>query len=320
MEIIYNSTYNIIEINNGPGVEPGTTLATSQGPQYGKIIKDLKNLKNEMCFRRETIYKDASTINNDFYLNKINKLVSNDDNMHFGFVIIQKVNLYGRFTERPVAVLIARKAQDTNNYIITLLCRHEKAQRGFGTLLIKKIIEKAKNNNIDKIFLESVNNASNFYEKMGFNFDEKSTITDSEKQIDCEGYSIDVKNIQIGGNNKKFLISNKKYNYLKENNNNSYYAYLYENDVIVSAFCFDKDIHISGKKMLLISDFKYDNINQIIELIVYLENVVIINDYSFIQFELSLEKEKNKELLTYLLSHNYKQVFKNSGIIRKYIK
>jgi hypothetical protein len=163
---------------------------------------------------------------------------------------------------------------------------------------------------INKIFVESPDKANEFYKKLKFNFDDKTNFTDSEEQIDCTYFSKD-EEYKI----TKFILSNKNYGNLA--NNSEFYLYLFNNDDIVAQIGFTKDIHITGRYIFFIRDYKYNNLSDFSYLLEYLEYIAIINNYSFIHFELSIQEEK--ELFDHLISLNFKEVFNNSGIIRKFI-
>lgn len=188
-----------------------------------------------------------------------------------------------------------------------MLCRHEKSQKGLGKLLINQLITKAKNNNINKIFLESTKYASKFYDNLGFKEIEKCEITESEDQIECYGYLLLLD--QNGGNIYKTTIKKIGDNFkliLYNNNNESGYLIL------------QKYLHISGKKMLLIKDTKYNNLDELLEMILYLEYICAINNISII--EIDFDKDNQNELLLFLIKNKFKPLFPDSGIFRKFIK
>jgi N-acetylglutamate synthase-like GNAT family acetyltransferase len=318
MNIIFDNSINIIEINYNNYLE------------NSKIIKDLKKLKNEMCKRKETLKKDSFNIDSDFYLDKINKLnfqnISDvDEKYSFGFVILQKVFYYNIKTIKPTAVLIVSKKD--NIYIIEILCKHENAQKGLGTLLLKELINKAKKNNISKIFLESTNNASEFYKKLHFVDGNSEDILKYKKHIDCKCYLLNL--TQDGGFTTELLLSNNnymnKFNIFSDNTgskmnlsndlkNSDFYLYLFENQDnklnINAVISINSEIHITGKRIFLITDFRYSDFNKFLELINIIENIALINNFKIIQFEF----KENNDLLNYLLKNNYFKYFVGSEI------
>ena len=289
MNIIYNSPIIIKQIDKNDT----------------KIIKDLKKFKKEMCYRKETLTKKEYNISITFYLLKINDFIEKDN--YFGFVILQKVNIYNKISDKPVSVLIARKSNSGLSYVITLLCRHQNTQKGLGTLLINEIIKKARENNIDEIFLESTIYASTFYEKLGFKFCDKKDITESEDDVECVGYLLKLD--QKGGYINKITIKKQK-KLLKLILDDDNYLLL------------DKSLHITNRKMFIIEDYKYTHLSKIKELLDYLEYISIINNISMIEIELI--PNPNQDLLTYLIqnkaTHKFKEVFPNTNIFRKIIK
>jgi hypothetical protein len=93
-------------------------------------------------------------------------------------------------------------------------------------------------------------------------------------------------------------------------------------------------LHISGRKMLLIKDIKYNNFEELLEMLYYLENSCIINNISIIEIEFdkdttesldSIIKSKSKdfdetELSSFFIQNKFKPLFPDSLIFRKVIK
>ncbi len=193
---ILNNNYEIIEV-------------TYDIPNVKKIIEHIRDMKNEICKRNETLdYESTKNISSEFISSEAG-LIKN--NQRFAFIIYQTGLYYQKQTKRPTGLLIARKGSLNDTYIITILCRHESAQKGFGTILLDKLIDKAKKNNIDYIYLESVNNSRLFYKNLGFETDsDKYLHTESEKDDTLTGYLFNISNkqdlkklkdkITIGGN------------------------------------------------------------------------------------------------------------------------
>ena len=129
---------------------------------------------------------------------------------------------------------------------------------------------------------------------------------------------IKLNNNSINDNIDYFLFSTKKLDYLNNFEEHNYYVYSYENNNIVSGLAFDNDIHITGNKMFVIFEYKCDDFNKIINLINFVENIAAIRNITFVQFEINIEK--HLQLFNYLKSHKYRQVFKDSGFLRKYIR
>lgn len=167
---------------------------------FKETIKHLKDMKDSLCERDETINNDYINVDKPYYLSCLQRLQDNKENC-FGFCYYQDVYLYGKKTKRPIAVLIAREANKTNSYIIMLLCRHVQGIKGLGKSLIDKLVEKAKANNITFIFVEPLVTAGEFYKKLGFGDMNKSEITESSDDASLLNYGIIVKNYnpQNGG-------------------------------------------------------------------------------------------------------------------------
>lgn len=290
MEILYNSDTILKEFTN-------KTVG------YIEIIKHLKKIKSELCFRREIIKKDNSNISNNFIMKKLNKLTEDKNETYFGYTHYKKVKLYGQIKERPVSIMIVRHAKKDNAYIIELLCRHQSSERGLGKKLIELLVEKAKKNNIEKIFLESINDALQTYKKLGFTESDKCNITDSEKQEDCIGL---VFNINQKGGNYKFVLNNKKTDYFNSlNYTYDYYLYLYSDDKIVAGLCFDVHLLVNMKNKIEVHYFKYDNINYLKELIFGLDSFAYTNNIYSIVVMLNYTSE-DKIISDVLIDCNYK--------------
>jgi hypothetical protein len=78
-----------------------------------------------------------------------------------------------------------------------------------------------------------------------------------------------------------------------------------------------KSLHISGRKMLLIKDIKYNNFDELLEMLYYLENICIINNISIIEIEFDKD---TTELLSFFIQNKFKPLFPDSLIFRKFIK
>lgn len=186
--ILNPSNYNIEEINFGDNLTK-------------KFIEDIKKMKKFICKRNETLNSEEININSDYITTQLMRL--KDNSTAFAFVIYQKVINYNIQSEKPTAILIARKGSKNNVYILTLLCKYENAIKGLGTILLNKLIEKAKLNNIKYIYTETTQNAFSFYKKSEFDTDsEKDNYTESDKDETLFGclYVID-KNINGGSVN-----------------------------------------------------------------------------------------------------------------------
>lgn len=201
--IILNNSYDLLEISYDT-------------PNLKKIIEHIRDMKNEICNRNESLDKEESNIPSDFISTEVGLIKHNE---RFSFIIYQNGLYYDKQTKRPTAILIAKKASNNKTYIVTLLCRHQNTEKGFGKLLIDKLIEKARKIGIEYIYLESINNSRLFYKTIGFESDsEKNIHTDSERNEELTGYLLNVNNKEqnninmIGGNinNYQFVYDNRK--------------------------------------------------------------------------------------------------------------
>lgn len=211
---ILNSNFNIIEINN-------------ESSKLKKFSEHLKSMKEYICMRKDTLKRDYTNISPTFVLNELKQLRNN--NFYFCFAIYQKVIMFDKQHDRPTAILFARKGSRNDSYILSLICKHENAEKGFGKMLMDKLIEKAKANNIKYIYVESTSNAKLFYKHFDFDSDsEKKAHTESEKKPELSGYLLEVQKYQIGGSNK----SDNKYYFNLYNINGQYQINLIKNNKI----------------------------------------------------------------------------------------
>jgi hypothetical protein len=179
-----------------------------------KFIDDVKKIKKFICKRSETSNNETYNIESDFIIKELSRLKKNTT--AFAIVIYQKVINFNIQSDKPTALLIARKGSRENTYILSLLCKYEGAIKGLGSILLNKLVEKAKKNSIKYIYVEATSNSYLFYKKQDFDSDsEKDIHTEEEKDETLFGYLY-------------------KINYDNDNNNN--------NDNI-----FNKDSQIGGK-------------------------------------------------------------------------
>lgn len=179
-----------------------------------EFIKDVKSMKDIICKRKCKENNKDTNISGDFIMNKIEELKRNDDT--FAFAIYQSVLIYDKQLKKPTAILFAKKASQCNTYILLLICKYEGTIKGLGTVLLEKLVDKAKQNNITEIFVESTQNAKKFYKQYNFDSEsDKEQFTKSEKQEECFGYlykiNIDKKideSTLIGGSDNEY-----KFNY-----------------------------------------------------------------------------------------------------------
>ena len=204
--ILNPSNYDIKEINFGDNLSK-------------KFIEDVKKMKKFICKRSKTLKNDEININSDFIVTQLSRL--KDDSSAFAFVSYQKVINYNIQIEKPTAILIARKGSKKDVYILTLLCKYESAIKGLGTILLNKLIEKAKLNDVKYIYTESTPNAYSFYKKNDFDSDsEKDNYTESDKDESLFGYLYVIdKNIN-GGN--QINDNNILQEYVQEHKLNKY--------------------------------------------------------------------------------------------------
>lgn len=202
--ILNPSNYIIKEINFGDNLSK-------------KFIDDVKKMKKFICKRSETSKNEETNINSTFITSQLMRL--KDNSTAFAFVSYQKVINYNIQTEKPTAILIARKGSKNDVYILTLLCKYENTIKGLGTILLNKLIEKAKINNIKYIYTETTPNAYLFYKKSDFDSDsEKDNYTESDKDESLFGYLYIIDSNINGGNQldtNEISLENKlnKYKY-----------------------------------------------------------------------------------------------------------
>lgn len=174
---------------------------------FKKFIEHLKDMKDEICKRKQTLAKEETALNNVHILKSINSLKIKNNS--FTFMNYQRVIIHKKMTQRPTAILIARNGSRNNSYILSLLCRHELSRKGIGQKLFDKLIKKALQNNIEIIYVDTVKNTRIFYENMGFGKDDnKLDYTDSEEYTDTTGYTLKIKSYISKNNENKLEIDN----------------------------------------------------------------------------------------------------------------
>ena len=222
--IILNNNYEIKEISQDTPEE------------LSLFSKHLKSMKDYICKRKCSLTKNSFNINPSFITNELTDLKKIDN--RFCLTIYQTVISYGIQHKRPTAVLFARKGSKHNTYIISLLCRYEGATKGLGKILMDKLIEKAKSNNIEYIYVESTYDSQIFYKNNEFDSDsEKEKHTESEKKSECNGYILKINN-EHHGNIDNIYIFKLLYNVGCENK-----LEIYSNNNLIGKLLFYIKMH-----------------------------------------------------------------------------
>jgi len=310
--VIKNNSYDILEIDNS-------------SPNLKKIISHIKDMKDIICKRSIKLDKDEINITPEFIINEL-KLFRHELG-YFIFLVYQKVLFYEKSTIRPTAILIAKTSIKNNSYILKLLCRHEESNKGFGSMLLNKLIDKARLNNIKYVYTESIINAISFYKKIGFESEsEKELFTESEKDVSTFGYLIDVNKcklylkdkkddnkieiidkktneiIKIGGNINETIICNNKYDYKINRNYSKFTLKVFENNEELGELKFEENQNILLYKRIEIINIVGLNTDIGIILLTILDNLCSKN---FI-YE-SYMHTNNENEINILLGCNYIQ-------------
>ncbi len=206
-----------------------------------KLHNDIKDVKNFICKRIDYKNNIHTNIESSFVIKEISRL-KNDPNA-FCFVIYQTVIFHNLQKQKPTAILIARKGSNNNTYILSLLCKYQGAIKGLGKKLLEKLIEKANNNNVRYIYLESVYDSIFFYKKSNFESDsDKYFHTDSDKNPELHGYILDLDKIQNGENIFLENIKNCIYKF-KISGDCCYTLILKNNNSEIAKMTFDDKLH-----------------------------------------------------------------------------
>jgi hypothetical protein len=271
-----------------------------------KILKNIKEMKSIICKR------DNNEIEKDFIIKQINRF--RNENEYFIFIANQKVKIYDHQTIRPTAVLFARYSSKNNSFILSLLCKYEKATKNLGTILLNELIKKAINENITSIYLESVIGSITFYKSKGFiEDDDKDEFTDSEKDILLEGYVLHVKpnnDNLIGGG----IIDLDSLNFIKDN----YKFIIYMNSIYCDVNVYNNNVLISSIHTIIDMHPIYGYISLLIKTIIGNNDEskkIAINVIDNISNKYYLNKSScltdDKELIKLLLDMNYE--YKNGS-------
>lgn len=201
---------------------------------FNEVVKHIKDMKKELCKR------DDYNINQDDILKSLNSL-SNPMIQGFGYCIYQDCMLYEKRTKRPIAILLAKLASSTKAYTIMVLCKHNQGMKGLARLLLDKLVEKAKQNNIAKIYTTPIPEAHRYYLNLGFEDAVKEEFTESSEDNSLYSYSIDVDkyNIQKGETKYKTHIVDSTSDMFKKG------VELYDKNIVLD----------SSHKLIIVGDY-----------------------------------------------------------------
>jgi hypothetical protein len=291
--IILNSNYEIKEF-------------TKESNDINEFVKHIKSMKEIICKRKCKKSGEEFNLTTNFILKEVAELKKDDS--RFAFAIYQSVLLYGKQTKRPTVILFARKSSKNNIYILSLLCKYEGTQKGFGSLLLNKLIEKGNQNNIGYIYVESTYNAKTFYKQHDFDTEsDKEQFTDSEQQIECYGYLLDItkknNNIIVGGTKNWFFnakdLQHKIYTY-KYNDN---ILQLYDNDILLGKIKLVTKMHPQYCYISLIIDDYSDSDMELNKLLFNILDCLSLEKYIY-KTEIFINPN-NKELIKLFEELNY---------------
>ena len=96
------------------------------------------------------------------YDKKINESIFSSDDVD-GIVALEKGNVLGY-----ASIHYINKITRKSGIIEDVVVKENQRGKGIGKLLVNNLIEKAKNNNCDKIILSSSEKNLKFYQKLGF--------------------------------------------------------------------------------------------------------------------------------------------------------
>ena len=96
------------------------------------------------------------------YDKKINESIFSSDEVD-GIVALEKGNVIGY-----ASIHYIKKITRKSGIIEDVVVKENQRGKGIGKLLVNNLIEKAKNNNCDKIILSSSEKNLKFYQKLGF--------------------------------------------------------------------------------------------------------------------------------------------------------
>jgi hypothetical protein len=289
---ILNNKYEIKEIN------------FEDKENIKKLNNDIKDVKNFLCKRIDNKNNIQTNIESSFIIREIARLKNNPN--AFCYVIYQTVIMYGIQKQKPTAILIARKGTSNNTYILSLLCKYQLAQKGLGKILLEKLIEKAKLNNIKYIYLESVYDSNFFYKKNNFESDsDKFLHTESEKDEKLSGYLLDLDKIQIGKNNLELNIKKCIYKFIL-NGNCIYNLIIKNNNKEVGKMIFEDKLHPT----FLYCSIEITNINGDTDkekdiLLIILDALCIHN---YINKSEMFCAHDNNDIMNLLKKHGYEQM------------
>ena len=313
---ILNNNYEIKEISQDTPEE------------LSLFSKHLKSMKEFICKRKSSLTKENFNINPSFIIKELTDLKKLDN--RFCLAIYQTVISYDKQHKRPTAILFARKGSRNNTYIISLLCRYEGSTKGLGKILMDNLIKKAKSNNIEYIYVESMYNSKIFYKNNEFDSDsEKEKHTESDKKPECSGYILKMNNEtmdQHGGSNiNNIYIYKLLYDISYENK-----LEIYNNNNLIGKLTFNIKIHpIYGYISFEIENFDISIGNLLLSVLDSIaQNYYIYKSYMFLRpeenelkiflFNELYEQKKNKMMLNYFEKQHNKCEYIDRTILSYY--
>ncbi len=137
--------------------------------KYAKKKYNCQICKNIYNAKKYLYYFCNNALSNNYIRNSLNIFT-------FGYLIYDVIYFYDNKKYIPTAGIIVEHNNMLNYYNILVLINFNKI-KGRGKILINKIINKAKINNIKYIVLECSNELVNYYKK--FNFELKKVINNN---------------------------------------------------------------------------------------------------------------------------------------------
>ena len=247
--------------------------------EFGKHIKSLKEI---ICKRECKNTGNYNNISSNFILNEVNEL--KNDEQRFAFAIYQTVLLFGKQTKRPTVILFARKSSKDKIYILSLLCKYEGSQKGLGTLLLNKLITKARENNIGYIYVDSTYDAKTFYKEHKFITEsDKEQFTESDEKNDCYGYILDVNKLlqnddQLGGTqNDVHKYNMHTFNYNVKNRE----LELYQNNLLLGKLKLQINMHPLYSYISLVIDDYDESKPEINKILIHILDSLSLEKYIY---------------------------------------
>jgi len=261
-----------------------------------EIAKLIKYYCDDLCSRNLYIdgIKRTSGVSEFYIRDKIKELREPIEyNRYKGLILMDKEEGIISKIGKPVAFIIYHQSISCNfnSYSIDIFCRSINSIKGSGLYLFKKVLNKAKENKVQVIFLEAIYGSIEYYKSLGFEEFNKNYVSDTPECFDGTSLGLFVDEAQLGGNkinqnniypvhfvNKKLnpKINDKIIEYFKTkfdiDHNDNFDAMDYYKDCdyilyvvdktdcnIIGCISIRKELTITGRYKFVCSNFFYEN-------------------------------------------------------------